>query len=332
MKTSARFYKILMYVVPVFMIFASLIVLFVGEIGSVSLIKSKDLNKAVTMETSEVSAEKQKQEQEKEQKSKIETTVAESNNKVDDRKVKEIDAVKPVMSMVNNYKDLYPDLYTERPEKQVILDKTVFLTFDDGPSERTPEILDILKKYNIKATFFVIGNTSTFAKECMKRIVDEGHTIAMHTYTHDFRKIYANVESYLEDINKIYNLVRETTGVAPSIFRFAGGSKNGFNKNNYREIISEMTRRGFDYFDWNLCTGDAARKGLVPANECTNNVLKYSIKYNSAVVLMHDSKPKTTTVEALPKIIEGLKEQGFSFEKLSNKIYPADFSLVKPYV
>lgn len=325
---GTRFYKILMYVVPVFVLFASLIVLFVGDFNDVNLQKFDTSNKGSTVKITKVNTEKQ----DKEEESKIETTETENDNKTDDKKITEIGTAKPTINTISKYKDLYPELYTERPEKQVTLNKTIFLTFDDGPSERTPEILDILKKYNIKATFFVIGNTSTLAKECMKRIVDEGHTIAMHTYTHDFKKIYSNVEAYLEDISKIYNLIYKTTGVKPSIFRLAGGSKNGFNKNNYREIISEMIRRGFDYFDWNLCTGDAARKGLVPANECVNNVLKYSRKYSSAVVLMHDSKPKTTTAEALPKIIEGLKEQGFSFEKLSNNIYPADFSLVKPYV
>ena len=127
-------------------------------------------------------------------------------------------------------------------------------------------------------------------------------------------------------------MIYETTGVKPSIFRFAGGSKNGFNKGNYRDIINEMYRRGFDYFDWNLSTGDAAKRGLVPTDECVSNVLKYSSKYNSSVILMHDSKQKTTTVAALPKIIDGLKKQGFSFERLSNKICPVNFSLTKPYV
>ena len=246
-------------------------------------------------------------------------------------KTKEVGAFKPAGVSIKDYSKLYPDFYTQRPEKQVILEKTVYLTFDDGPSERTPEVLDILKKYNIKATFFVVGNSSQFGKECMKRIVAEGHTIAMHSYTHDFKKIYKNVESYLEDIYKLYKLIYDVTGVKPSIFRFAGGSKNGFNKGNYREIISEMVRRGFDYFDWNLCNNDAISKTITPVSKCVDSVLKNSKNYNTAVVLMHDSKPKTTTVEALPKIIDGLKEQGFSFEKLSNKIYPVDFSLIKPY-
>ena len=242
-----------------------------------------------------------------------------------------VDAVKPTKVQSKDYTQIFPDFYTRRPEKQLVYDKTIYLTFDDGPSERTPEILDILKKYNIKATFFVVGKTDNFSKECMKRIVEEGHTIAMHSYTHDFKKIYSSVESFLEDMHKLYNLIYEVTGVKPSIFRFAGGSRNGFNKSNYKEIISEMLRRGFDYFDWNICNNDSVSKSLLPVEKCVDNVCKYSSKYNSAVVLMHDSKPKTTTVEALPKVIEKLKNQGFSFRNLTNEVYPCDFALAKPY-
>lgn len=241
------------------------------------------------------------------------------------------DAVDPTIKPKKDYTQLYPDMYVKRPEKQISPNKTIFLTFDDGPSARTGEVLDILKQKNVKATFFVVGNTSTAGKDYMKRIVEEGHTIAPHTFTHNFKSIYSSVEAYLNDFNKIYTLIYETTGVKPTIFRFAGGSKNSFNKNNYREIIAEMTRRGFDYYDWNLSTGDAAKKSLTPAEKCLSNVLNYSAKYNNAVVLMHDAQPKTTTVQALPALIDGLRNQGFSFQKLSNEIYPVPYSLIKPY-
>lgn len=241
------------------------------------------------------------------------------------------DAVDPTIKPKKDYTQLYPDMYVKRPEKQISPNKTIFLTFDDGPSARTGEVLDILKQKNVKATFFVVGNTSTAGKDYMKRIVEEGHTIAPHTFTHNFKSIYSSVEAYLNDFNKIYTLIYETTGVKPTIFRFAGGSKNSFNKNNYREIIAEMTRRGFNYYDWNLSTGDAVQKSLTPAEKCLSNVLNYSAKYNNAVVLMHDAQPKTTTVQALPALIDGLRNQGFSFQKLSNEIYPVPHSLIKPY-
>lgn len=251
--------------------------------------------------------------------------------KPEKKKSEEVDTVQPKTKPSGNYTKLYPDFYAEKPSKQITPSKTVFLTFDDGPSERTKEILKILKEKNVKATFFVIGNASEGGKALMRQIVDEGHTIAMHTYSHEFKKIYASVESYLDDMYKIYKLIYETTGQKPSIFRFAGGSNTTFNKAIRRELIAEMLRRGFYYYDWNLSTGDAAQKALTPADNCVSNVLKYSAKYNSAVVLAHDARPKTTTVQALPRIIDGLRNQGFTFDKLSNQVNPTTYSLTKPY-
>lgn len=230
-----------------------------------------------------------------------------------------------------DYRNLYPELYCQRPQKQYSPNKTIFLTFDDGPSERTSEILDILKQKNIKATFFVTGKASNQGKALMKRIVDEGHTIGIHTYSHAFRQIYSSISAYLDDFNKIYNLIVSATGVKPTIFRFPGGSKNNFNKSIYRELITEMTRRGFDYFDWNLSAGDAVSRTPTPKQTCIKNILNSSNNYSHSVVLMHDLKPKYTTVQALPEIIDGLINQGFSFDKLTNAIDPAPYSLVKPY-
>jgi len=243
----------------------------------------------------------------------------------------EVDTVQPKTAPSKDYTKLYPDLYVEKPSKQIIPNKTVFLTFDDGPSERTREILNILKEKNVKATFFVVGNTSEAGKTLMRQIVEEGHTIAPHTYTHEFKKIYSSVESYLDDFYKIFKLIYETTGQKPNIFRFAGGSNTTFNKAIRKDLIAEMLRRGFFYYDWNLSTGDAAKKALTPTENCISNVLSYSAKYNSAIVLAHDARPKTTTVQALPSIIDGLKKQGFSFDKLSNQINPTTYSLTKPY-
>lgn len=237
----------------------------------------------------------------------------------------------PTSSTEEDYTNLYPNLYCTRPEVQITPEKTIFLTFDDGPSERTSEILNILREKEVKATFFVTGNTSPSGKALMKQIVEDGHAIGIHTYTHEFRQIYASVSAYLDDFNKIYNLIYEATGVKPTIFRFPGGSKNSFNKNNYKELISEMTRRGFDYFDWNLSVGDAVSRAPTPAQKCINNVLNFSKNCDHGVVLMHDAKPKVTTVEALPHIIDGLRNQGFAFDKLSSNIDPAPYSLVKPY-
>ncbi|MBQ3008808.1 MAG: polysaccharide deacetylase [Oscillospiraceae bacterium] len=224
------------------------------------------------------------------------------------------------------YQNLYPDFYapqalqaTEAPEK------TVYLTFDDGPSARTYEVLDFLDEYEVKATFFVVGKTDTFSRQAMRDIVANGHTLAMHTFTHEYKKIYSSVESYLEDMYKIFNLIKETTGVTPTYFRFPGGSINSHNYNIYQELISEMMRRGFVPCDWNVSSGDASTV-LLSADTISNNVLTGSRNKKRAVVLMHDSYPHTTTVQALPEIIETLKENGYSFDKLTPQTKPVMFT------
>ena len=223
------------------------------------------------------------------------------------------------------YQTLYPDFYaseplsaTEEPEK------VIYLTFDDGPSERTPEILKILKEKDVKATFFVIGKTGEQELQWMRDIVAEGHTIAMHSYSHRYTEIYSSVEGYLADMYKLFCLIRETTGVEPSIFRFPGGSINGYNRHIYQEIEAEMLRRGFVPYDWNLSSGDATGQ-KASAAQIVNNVVIPAVGETRGIVLMHDSRPKTTTVESLVSMIDQLSAQGFTFDRLTSKIKPVLF-------
>ena len=116
--------------------------------------------------------------------------------------------------------------------------KTVYLTFDDGPSARTPEVLKILEEYGVKATFFVVGKDTEQSKQWMRDIVAAGHTIGVHSFTHDYREIYSSVEDYLDDFAKEYALIEEVTGVPPQIFRFPGGSINAYNGHIYQEIVA----------------------------------------------------------------------------------------------
>ncbi|NCB62914.1 MAG: polysaccharide deacetylase [Clostridia bacterium] len=205
-------------------------------------------------------------------------------------------------------------------------EKTVYLTFDDGPSARTPEILAVLKKYNVKATFFVVGKTDEQSKQWMRDIVNEGHAIGMHSYTHDYKKIYASPEAFLEDYSKIFNLIYEATGVYPQISRFPGGSINGYNGGSYENIISELVRRGFVYFDWNVATGDAAANSSVPVDTLVRNALSRIDSLRRAVVLMHDATDKKTTVEALSAIIEGYQKAGFTFAPLTPEVVPVVYT------
>ncbi len=220
--------------------------------------------------------------------------------------------------------DPYPELYAQAAEVgSQAPGKTVYLTFDDGPSARTGEILDILKENDIKATFFVVGQTSQLAQSMMKRIVDEGHTLAIHTYSHNYQQIYASVDDYLEDFNRIYEWIYEVTGVHAQIFRFAGGSVNSYNRSICTELIAEMDRRGFVHYDWNSINGDAEGVNYT-VSEMAEKALD-QVGMNRVILLMHDSVYKNKTVEALQAIIDGYRNAGYSFDRLTPEVKAITF-------
>jgi len=224
------------------------------------------------------------------------------------------------------YQSLYPDFYAPQSyQATVYTEKTAYLTFDDGPSERTDAILDVLKKKNVKATFFVVGKTDAKSKERMKRIVAEGHTIGMHSYSHRYSKIYESVEAYLADMYKIFTLIKETTGVTPSVFRFPGGTINAYNGNIYRELCTEMVRRGFVPYDWNLSSGDATTD-TISEKKIISNVVNASANVTRGFVLMHDSEYRDTTVAALDDVIDQMQKKGFTFLPITPDVQPCLFS------
>ncbi|MGN0609088.1 MAG: polysaccharide deacetylase family protein [Oscillospiraceae bacterium] len=231
-------------------------------------------------------------------------------------------------STAAEYTLLYPDLYAEAPAEFTEKEKTIYLTFDDGPSENTVDILNILDKYDIKATFFMCGGESERTKELMKMVADKGHTIGIHSISHDYDKVYASVESFLEDMNDTYNSIYEATGVKPQIMRFPGGSINNYNRLVYPQIIAEVTRRGFVYYDWNVSGEDATTHATWTS--IYNNVLN-GINENTsgrAIVLLHDSADKQLTVTTVEDIIKALLADGYSFEALDNTVKPITFSYV----
>ncbi|MGB4658297.1 MAG: polysaccharide deacetylase family protein [Mobilitalea sp.] len=229
-------------------------------------------------------------------------------------------------SLSIEYQELYPDMYTKLAKATKMDPKTVYLTFDDGPSNRTVEILDILKKEDIKATFFIIGKEGEKEKDLLKRMADEGHSIGIHTYSHLYSSIYDSVENYLGDFNQTYRLIYDTTGMEPKIFRFPGGSINKYNAQDYEEIIAEMTRRGFTYYDWNASGGDANFNAT--ANSVYNNTVQSSEGKDRIILLMHDSISKSYTVAALPNIIEYYKAKGFKFDCIKNDVSPIAFTYI----
>ncbi|MEG1896081.1 MAG: polysaccharide deacetylase family protein [Oscillospiraceae bacterium] len=204
-------------------------------------------------------------------------------------------------------------------------EKIVYLTFDDGPSARTGEILDILQQYDVPATFFVVYSEKDEDADYIKRAFDEGHTIGVHTASHNYRKIYKSVESYLDDFEICFNYVYDITGTAPTIFRFPGGSKNNFNRDICKELTCEMSRRGFTYFDWNVSSEDATKN--YSTQSIYNHIMTGCKNHSSSVVLMHDSVGKKSTVAALKMAIPQLLEQGFTFKSLDENTTPVIFKI-----
>lgn len=217
---------------------------------------------------------------------------------------------------LDNFKKSYPGVMLDAENQE---QKYAYLTFDDGPSKNTPLILDFLKANHIKATFFVVGNES---EEAMyKRIAEEGHTLAVHSYTHKYRIIYRNVDNYMKDVNQLSAYLEKVTGVKPNIMRFPGGSNNKLGRKYsgfdiMGQVIPKVKAEGFTYFDWNVDSADA-NKPTQDEKVIINSVLSQAKVLHHAVILMHDAPLKTTTVDALPEIVQGLRKQGFTFEALS---------------
>lgn len=202
----------------------------------------------------------------------------------------------------------------ENPE---LNEKIVYLTFDDGPSSATAKILDILEKYNAKATFFVTGNNRK-NDYLIKRAYDEGNSIGLHTYTHDYSKVYASEKAYFQDLQKISDLVENITGEKSYLVRFPGGSSNTVSKRYAPGLMTELTKevrqKGYQYFDWNCDSTDASGNHR-PVQTLVSNATSCSQKH--IVILMHDTDAKDTTVSALPKIIENYRDRGYIFKGLS---------------
>lgn len=193
------------------------------------------------------------------------------------------------------------DMQEEEPVRKV------YLTFDDGPSSNTNKILDILAQYDVKATFFVVGKEGEWAEEAYRRIVEEGHTLGIHSYTHVYQSIYASVEAYAEDLNRLKDYLYEVTGVESRFVRFPGGSSNTVSDISMREFIAYLNEEGITYFDWNVSSGDAGGK-LLEAEEIVANCINGMGNKDTVVILMHDAAGRPTTVEALPALIERIQE------------------------
>ena len=185
----------------------------------------------------------------------------------------------------------------------------VYLTFDDGPSPSTGQILDVLKEHGIKATFFVVGKDDEESKALYRRIVDEGHTLAMHSYSHQYSSLYSSVDAFERDFSEIQNYLFEVTGEECLYYRFPGGSSNQVSDVDMKEFIRYLNGRGITYFDWNVASGDATAQAYTP-EKLVENVLSDGVKYKTSIVLMHDAETKASTIKALGPMIEALQGMG----------------------
>lgn len=197
----------------------------------------------------------------------------------------------------------------DEDDDTVVEEKRVYLTFDDGPSIYTGQILDILAANNVKATFFVIGRSESYY-EYYRRIVEEGHTLAMHSYSHEYKKIYASVDAFYEDLQSIQDLLYQVTGVECKYYRFPGGSSNTI-ADSIQPFIECLNENDITYFDWNALNGDAVSEELSP-DTLISNVMKNVRQNKTSVVLMHDLQSRYTTVESLQQLIDTLKEEGYT--------------------
>jgi peptidoglycan/xylan/chitin deacetylase (PgdA/CDA1 family) len=198
--------------------------------------------------------------------------------------------------------------------------KTMYLTFDDGPTaENTVAVLDILKAHDIQATFFLVGENVEKHPEVARRIAEEGHTIGIHCYNHDYESLYESVDSYVADFEKARKAVYEATGVEVQLFRFPGGSINSYNQEVYRGIVEEMTDRGYVYFDWNASLEDAARQN--EPERLLRNAKESTLGRRRVVMLAHDTVYNTTL--CLEELLEEFPE--YRMLPLTEEVEPIQF-------
>ncbi|OME79565.1 hypothetical protein BK120_21520 [Paenibacillus sp. FSL A5-0031] len=199
--------------------------------------------------------------------------------------------------------------------------RTAYLTFDDGPLPNTKKIIELLGKHKIKATFFVIGNTSRFGLRMYRAIANRGHSIGNHTFSHNYAKIYSSKKAFLTDFYQLEKLLVRTIGKKPRIYRFPGGSESppGYlygGKQIYKKIKASLARKGYIDFDWHIDSFDSSPPFPSPFQIITK-VLKESNEHKDRIILFHDFSD--STLAALPDIIQGLKRRGYVFGVLKGR-------------
>ena len=199
----------------------------------------------------------------------------------------------------------------------------VYLTFNSVPGDNTQDILDVLAHYNVKATFFVVGSEEDGVSDVYRRIVNEGHTIGMHSYSNQYSLIYSSKSAFKKDYQKLSDYIYELTGTRSKFYRFPGGSGNEISNVNMAEFVNFLNKEEITYFDWNVSAGDASNSYTV--QDILDNVLGGVSKYKTSVVLLHDGENKSTTVEALGSLIQSLQEQGAEILPIDEDTYAIQY-------
>jgi peptidoglycan/xylan/chitin deacetylase (PgdA/CDA1 family) len=194
--------------------------------------------------------------------------------------------------------------------------KVCYLTFDDGPSKNSEEILDILAKYDAKATFFLIGSEIREENRLIiERIIEEGHAVGLHSNVHRFDKLYTGVDVCVQDFEVQYKLLKEEYGIDTKIFRFPGGSACSYMNGQRQSYITAMREKGYVGFDWHVSGEDSYGNPTVWSIQ--KNIFEDIDCYESPIILLHDINIADATVDALPGILEQIKNKGYSFETLN---------------
>ena len=203
--------------------------------------------------------------------------------------------------------------------------KIIYLTFDDGPSiVVNNKILDILKNENVKATFFVVGYKINGKEQTLKRIYSEGHSIGLHTYTHKYRQIYANDNTFIDEMDKTAFEVEKVVGFSPVVIRFPSGSKKHLSKN----LLEKLHAKNYKIYDWNLSLSDGLDYNTSP-DKLFKEATQKCINPSKIFLLAHCDQPNKTTCEALPKIIKYYKDLGYEFKTITTDTPEYHFRVAK---
>lgn len=229
---------------------------------------------------------------------------------------------------LSGYAASHPSLYAKGPVGDFVEAPkgTVYLTFDDGPSALTAPLLQVLDQYGAKATFFLCDQAGMdgYMPE-IRKIYEQGSTCAVHSYSHEYKKIYASVDAFLDDFQKMYDKINaETDGHCARVFRFPGGSNATPNEKIREDLLTEMLRRGFVYYDWDGDSRDASDAANSSAAIYQNVVS--AIQNGSQVILLHNTGAKQATLDAMPKILQWGKENGYTFAAMPENLDPFYYS------